>query len=51
MIFVLTITNNVNDRVRTKIIGHYCLLITRNTSTLSAVSVQYISNFSDVGLD
>ena len=29
MIFVLTIINNVNDIVGTKIIGHYSLLITR----------------------
>ena len=34
MIFVLTIINNVNNIVRTKIIGHYSLLVTRNTNTL-----------------
>ena len=28
MIFVLTIINNVNNVVRTKIIGHYSLLVT-----------------------
>ena len=28
MIFVLTIINNVNEIVKTKIIGHYLLLVT-----------------------